>query len=187
VRSQIPIADEVWIALAVLHRSQPDRESFSQREIIEQVRAERVHPEVRTGVQWHISLHCVANLPPNPAKLKMLYKLADGTYRLYRPGDDSHPQRTGRSHPKAADLPQRHAGLADWYVSDYCRAGSHSGAQGPERDPVLAMKGVGKEIWAGIDADAFVRQLRADPPEPLAPNPSAKKAEWKEAVGKLRG
>src|SRR5260370_19673911 len=109
--ARISIADEVWVALGVLHRSDRGRESFSQREILDQVRAERIHPEVRTGVQWHISLHCVANLPPNPAKLKMLYKLPDGTYRLYRPRDDAHPGRTGRTHPEAAHRPDAYSVL----------------------------------------------------------------------------
>lgn len=30
----------------------------------------------------------------------------------------------------------------------------------PETDPVLAMAGVGKEIWEGIDPDEYVRELR---------------------------
>jgi hypothetical protein len=29
-----------------------------------------------------------------------------------------------------------------------------------ENDPILQMRGVGKEIWAGIDADEYVRSLR---------------------------
>lgn len=165
---KIPIADEVWIALATLHRSHPKRESFTQREIMDQVRVGRVYPEFRTGIQWHISLHTVANLPPNPAKLKMLYKLPDGTYRLFRPGDDSHPQRTGRSHPRVADLPERYASLLDWYRSAYSKARAADPARAIERDPVLAMKGVGKEVWAKLDADTFVRDLRADPPAPAA-------------------
>jgi hypothetical protein len=29
-------------------------------------------------------------------------------------------------------------------------------------DPILQMRGVGKEIWADVDADEYVRSLRAD-------------------------
>ena len=29
-----------------------------------------------------------------------------------------------------------------------------------ETDPVLSLSGLGKEIWAGIDPDHYVRQLR---------------------------
>ena len=160
---KISIAEEIWISLAILHRAHPKRESFTQREMMEQVRVERVHPEIRTGVQWHISLHSVANLPPNPAKIKMLYKLPDGTLRLFRPGDDSHPDRTGRSYPEASRLPERYASLLRWYHSEYCKASALDPARIIERDPVLAMRGVGKEVWAKLDADTFVRDLRADP------------------------
>jgi hypothetical protein len=31
-----------------------------------------------------------------------------------------------------------------------------------EDDPILQMRGVGKEIWADIDADEYVRSLRAN-------------------------
>jgi hypothetical protein len=29
-------------------------------------------------------------------------------------------------------------------------------------DPILQMRGVGKEIWADVDADEYVRSLRAN-------------------------
>jgi hypothetical protein len=32
----------------------------------------------------------------------------------------------------------------------------------PEQDPVLAMIGVGKEIWEKEDGDTFIRRLRDD-------------------------
>ena len=31
-----------------------------------------------------------------------------------------------------------------------------------EDDPILKMRGVGKEIWAGTDADEYVRGLRSN-------------------------
>jgi hypothetical protein len=182
----ITIADEVWIALATLHKNRPARTSFSEREIKDQVEFQRIHPVLRTGVQWHINLHCVANLAPNPAKLRMLYRLPDGTLRLYRPGDDFHPQRTGRTHPRASDLPPSYTELLSWYLSEYCAATPSGTADAIERDPVLAMKGVGKEVWEGIDADAFVRQLRADAPEPWPAVPEIKTPGWT-AKKKTRG
>jgi hypothetical protein len=170
----ISVADEVWIAVATLHNEHPQRRSFSEREIKEQVHALAVHPAFRAGVQWHISLHCVANLPPNPARLRMLYKLPDGTYRLFRPGDDYDPRRTGRSCPERQKIPAKYAGLLDWYQSTYSKAGA--GESAAEPDPVLAMRGVGKEVWANIDADAFIRELRSDPPEPIPVG--ARKPAW---------
>lgn len=45
-----------------------------------------------------------------------------------------------------------------------------------ERDAVLAMLGVGREIWEKESGDAFIERLRAeesDPPPPPAPNSDA--------------
>lgn len=43
-------------------------------------------------------------------------------------------------------------------------------AVGEEDDSILQMYGVGKEIWADVDADEYVRSLRAnwygDQPDP---------------------
>ena len=160
------ISEEVWINMAVLHRTHPERDSFTEAEIKNQVRALAVHPHFRTGVQWHISLHTVANLAPNPAKVRMLYKLPDCTYRLYRPGDDSHPQRTGPTHPRKDDLPEGYRDLLTWYLTEYCAQATPSKPTRDLEDPLLAMSGVGSEIWEGIDVDEYVRELRRDTDEP---------------------
>jgi hypothetical protein len=152
----IRVADEAWIALALLHRENPRRESFSMREIVDRVRREQAHPDFRPGIQPHISLHNVANLPPNPARYRLFYKLPDVTYRLYRPGDDSHPGRTGKIHPDPAGLPQQYRTLVDWYENEYCSAQPLT----DEDDPILKMSGVGRELWADVDADEYVSDLR---------------------------
>ena len=84
----VKVADEVWIATALLHRNHMDREDFSVREIVEQARSERVvGVPLRAGVQVHAYLHCVANKPPNPGRYRMLVETSKGRRRLYRPGD----------------------------------------------------------------------------------------------------
>jgi hypothetical protein len=37
-----------------------------------------------------------------------------------------------------------------------------SSANEEDDDPILHVRGVGKEIWADIDADEYVRSLRAN-------------------------
>ncbi len=154
------VADEVWCALAMLHRNHPQRASFSAREILDQVKAEHAHGEIRAGVQAHIYLHNVANLEPNSARYRMFYKLEDDTYRLYRPGDPAHPLRKGKIAPNRAELPAKYHDVLDWYEREYCKQES---ATGPAelQDLVLRMWGLGKEIWQGVDADEYVRSLRA--------------------------
>lgn len=150
------VADEAWISLALLHRENPKRESFSMREIVDRARREQASPELRPGIQPHISLHNVANLPPNPARYRMFYRLPDATYRLYRPGDHANPARTGKMHPNRSDLPPQYRALVDWYDAEYCSVRPVC----EEDDPVLRMSGVGSELWAGVNADEYVNELR---------------------------
>jgi hypothetical protein len=158
-QGHILVADEAWVALAILHRKNPQRASFTPREILDQVKLERAHPELRAGVQAHIYLHNVANIEPNSARYRMFYKLEDNTYRLYRPGDSAHPLRKGKTAPNRAELPDKYHELLDWYEHEYCKGGVPSIPE--ERDPILQMWGLGKEIWADTNADDFVAELRA--------------------------
>jgi hypothetical protein len=155
----IRVADEAWVGLALLHREHPNRESFSAREILDRVKAESLTPELRPGVQVHIYLHNVANVEPNSARYRMFWKLPDDTYRLFGPGDYAHALRKGKTKPDRNELPERYRYLLDWYEQQYC---AKAGASKEEDDPVLQMAGVGKEIWAGVDADEYVQGLRSN-------------------------
>ncbi len=159
--NHILVADETWVALAMLHKQYPARQSFSTREILEQVKREHAFPELRPGVQVHIHQHNVANLEPNPARQRMFYRLDDDSLRLYRPGDPAHPLRKGKMAPNRSELPVKYHPLLDWYEREYCDEKRSTGTA-PERDPILQMWGLGKEIWHGVDADEYVRALRAD-------------------------
>jgi len=164
----ILVADEVWVALALLHRKYLRRDSFSAKEILDQVKSERAYPEVRAGVQAHIYLHNVANIEPNSARYRMSYKLEDDTYRLYRPGDPAHPLRKGKTAPKLAELPEKYHELLHWYEREYCK-GESAVKWAQEHDPILQMWGLGKEIWQGVNADEYVESLRADWDSPDEP------------------
>ena len=156
---QILAADEVWVGLALLQSEHVDKESFTAREILERVRAEHATPEPRPGLQAHIYLHNVANLEPNSARYRMFYRLPGDTYRLFRPGDHAHPARRGKSKPKREELPEKYHYLLDWYEQTYS---GKERAMKEEDDPILQMRGVGKEVWADTDADEYVRGLRAN-------------------------
>jgi hypothetical protein len=154
---QVLVADEAWIALASLHRKHPKGQSFSAAEIMESARQEKAHPETRAGLQPHIYLHNVANLRPNSASYRMFYKVGAG-YRLFRPGDDFHPDRKGKVAPHREELPEQYHPLLDWYEKEYSRQASTTN---DDEDPVLQMWGVGKEIWKDEDGDAFIARERA--------------------------
>jgi len=154
---KILLADECWVALALLQREQPRRVSFSAREIRERLQREKAHPEVRAGVPAHIYQHNVANVEPSSARYRMFYRIGDEGYRLWRAGDHAHPSRKGKTMPDRSDLPIRYHPLLHWYQKEYCSPGPNS-----EADRLLQLRGVGKELWAELGgADAFVARERA--------------------------
>ena len=184
------VADAVWVAAAMLHRAYPDRSDFSVAEIVAKVAAENMAGAGMHGpsVQAYASVHCVAGKRPRPNRAKMLTETSRGRRRLYRPGDPCHPdRRSGNQAPDRNALPPAYRCLLDWYRQEYLRPGTHA-ARRPEQaprdvcephpsmkeagvawpvanpipvtDPILALLGLGKEIWADEDADSYVRRLR---------------------------
>lgn len=152
------VADEVWIAAASLHQRHPDRDDFTVSEIVAQAESANLTgtKALRPGVKVHAYLHCVANKPPNPGRYRMLFETATGRRRLFRPTDPCHPRRVGgKDMPKRHELPvdQRH--LIDWYVGEFAKTRA-----GRAEDPVLGLRGLGKELWADETADAYVRRQR---------------------------
>jgi hypothetical protein len=157
VKIQIKVADEVWLAVCRLHRQHPDLADFSIEEIMESVSSQNLHGSVRPGVYVHIVQHCVSNRPPNPARYRMLFETAPGRRRLFREGDPSHPNRDGgKIVPASEDLPQGYEGLLAWY-RDWSATFSKQFAQ---NDPLLGLRGSGKNLWSGEHADDYVRRLR---------------------------
>lgn len=124
----IKVADEIWVATALLHREHPERSDFTVQEIVERAMQENLEGRYRPGLQIHASHHCVASKAPNPASHRMLTATGRGRRRLFRPNDPSHAYRgQGKTHPEKADLPQKYANLVDWYEQDYCQGNGHRG------------------------------------------------------------
>ncbi len=159
MHGRVRVADEVWIAVASLHRRHPERADFAIGEIMAQAEKENVTGvrPLRPGVKVHAYLHCVANRPPNPGRYRMLFETADGRRRLFRRGDPCHPLRvTGKDTPKRHEIPVAWHGLIDWYLREY-----ENPAHDVAEDPILALRGLGREIWADENADAYVLRQRA--------------------------
>ena len=157
IKSQLKVADEVWIAMALLHREHPAASDFSIEEIVERARKEGLHEPLRPGVYVHVVQHCVANRPPNPGRYRMLFETSEGRRRLFHTGDLFHPDRDGtKTTPQREDLPEGHVDLWDWYVEwDRNRAQDLV-----KNDPLLSLRGTGRHIWADEHADEYVRRLR---------------------------
>jgi hypothetical protein len=151
------VADEVWVAAALLHREHPERTDFAIEEISARAQLEVGKEKLRPGVYVHIVQHCVANRPPNPGRYRMLFETAPGRRRLFRNGDSYDPARTGaKTLPAAEDIPAKYLSLLDWY-----RGWDKDDAEDRiKNDPLLALYGSGKDIWADEHADEYIRRLR---------------------------
>ena len=156
-RHELKVAHEVWIVRALLHPEHPDRVDFTVAEVVERARKEGMTPEMRPGVYLHANLHCVPNRPPNPGRYRMLLETGPNRRRLYRPGDPAdEARRGGKMTPVRAAIPPRYHALLDWYEKDYA---SRRGLK-PEADPLLALRGSGRELWVAEPADQYVHRLR---------------------------
>jgi len=174
----IRIADGVWIATALLHRDFPERPDFTESEIQARFLAEGLpRGDHSNSLPAHISSHCVANSPrsrkrSDPGKLqggayRILYETRSGFRRLFRPGDDVHPDRVqprrqSKALPRREEIPPIYQGLLDWYET-WIQASNHAATiTSIEDDPLLRLRGSGRHVWADEHADEYVENLRRE-------------------------
>jgi len=55
-------------------------------------------------------------------------------------------------------MPTKYLELLDWYFREYVGGEVKAVA----KDPILGLRGLGKEIWVGEEPDEYVRRLRKD-------------------------
>lgn len=145
-------ADAVWVATALLHREHPRKKSFSVQEIVHRVEMEHLSSRQPMTIYQHANQHCVANRPPNHARLCMLVETPDGLRRLYRRGDPIDPDRIGaRNRPELSTLPDTYRELLNWYVS-----WENKNVDDLSMDPLEALSGT----WTFGDADTYLRKHR---------------------------
>ncbi len=157
----LKVADEVWIATLMLHQRHPERPDFLIEEIVdfaESAKELRFMGPLRPGLYLNVVQQCVANSPPNPGRYRMLFETSPGRRRLFRHGDSYHPQREGgKISPKPEDLPENwFRGLLAWYRDWSAKAAERA----VDDDPLLALRGTGRKLWADEHADDYVRRLR---------------------------
>ncbi len=155
MKAHLKVADEVWLATALLHHDHPEREDFKLREIRE--RAGREFRDDRPGVWQHIVGHCVATNKPSPASYRILHQTDRGRRRLFREGDPCHAgRRSGKMRPVRADIPTEYWRLLDWYDKDYQKGG---GGMTPSSNPSKLLAFVG--AIAAFDLQMMTEAIRA--------------------------
>lgn len=100
---------EIWPAAATLHEAGVP--TFAPSRLVDEVGQQ--FGGTRPGVMTHAAAHCVASARKNTGiAYNYLTMLDSATYRLWRPGDDIHPERlNGRTHPDLSDIPAKHIDL----------------------------------------------------------------------------
>lgn len=149
-------ADRVWVAVALLQREHLKQKAFSLQEICERARQEGFLEESANTFYVHANQHCVANRMPNPGNYRMLFETEDGKRRLFKAGDPSSPGRTGKMMPNSEDIPSKYHSLIQWFKD------RNKSSSPPLRrfDPLLRLKGSGRDLWKDEHADEYVRRLR---------------------------
>jgi hypothetical protein len=156
---EVKVADEVWIATALLHRECPTRTDFAVEEIVERARKEKLSEALRPGVYIHAQMHCVANRPPNPVRYRMLFETRPGHRRLYCASDPFDPKRDGsKMIPVAADIPEQYRPLLQWH-REWCRFQSRASSRFAA---LLELEGTGKNLWGSESADDYINRLREE-------------------------
>lgn len=175
--SNLLLADGVWIATALLHRENPDRADFTKKEIQARFLNEGFPRGAHSNsLPAHISSHCVANKPrsrkkdqpskPQGGAYRILFRTRPGFRRLFRAGDDVHPDRIqpnrpSKTTPRREEIPPEYQPLLDWY-NDWQPIDTKESRAPWEDDPLIRLIGSGRHIWADEHADEYVENLRRE-------------------------
>jgi hypothetical protein len=159
VERELKVADEVWIATALLHTENPSCGDFAVEEIVKRARKEKISEVLRPGVYIHAQMHCVANRAPNPGRYRMLFETRPGHRRLYCPSDPFDTRRDGsKTVPAATDIPERYRPLLEWY-KQWCKSQSRDSSRFAA---LLELEGSGKDLWGGENADEYINRMREE-------------------------
>ena len=164
MNKDITTANAVWIATALLHRENKDKEAFSTKQIFDKAKSLNLLKSVDATLMMHISLHCVANAKAQPDKHRKIFRVIKGWYRLYRPGDSFDESRAnGRSAPLAEEIPEKFSGLIDWYDTEYCKEVRTSSVhRDVVSNAVFAKIEAGKSLVLPDDACNFLQVEEGD-------------------------
>ncbi len=155
----VRVADEVRRAAAGLRRSHRKHDDFTINRIMQQAATVNVagHWPLRSGVRIHVDLHRFANKPPNPGRYRTLLETRRSpppvSSRRFLPPPQGHRKAYAQTAVKSRNVTGE---PLDWYAAEYL---PRALAETPER--ILALRGLGKDLWAGETADDDVMRQRS--------------------------
>jgi hypothetical protein len=162
-KTEMKVADELYLTLALLHREQPEREAFTVDEMVRRAREEGFAARA-DSLRAHAHGHAAANLAPGKnGRYRLIFKQEDRRIRLLRARDYIHPDRHQKLFPDKAEIPERYHELLEWAkvrwerskLTDTGDTGSQGWLAGLHQ-----LRGLGRGAWQGVDPDRYVRDLR---------------------------
>jgi hypothetical protein len=158
-KSHVKVADELFLIVALLHREQSERRSFSIPEVLARAWREGLSGQRsdQKSLKQHAYEHAAANIPPGQGKYRLVFRETDNSIRLLKRADYVDPRRNGKLWPLLDEIPERYHDLVKWAKKRY-----ESDTEKPPRwlDGLFKLRGLGREIWEGVDPDKYVRELR---------------------------
>ncbi len=158
-KSHVKVAHELFLVVALLHREMPERNSFTIPEILTRASREGLGESRadQKSLKQHAYEHAAANVPPGQGKYRLVFREKDNSIRLLKPSDHVDPNLNGKQWPLLEDIPERYHELVKWARKRY-----ESSGEKPARwlDGLFQLRGLGKEIWQGVDPDEYIRELR---------------------------
>jgi len=158
-KSHVKVADELFLIVALLHREHPKRNSFSIPEVLARALQEGLGGARadQKSLKQHAYEHAAANIPPGQGRYRLVFREADNSIRLLKQSDHVDPRRNGKQWPLLDDIPVHYHELVEWAKRRYERD-----TEKPARwlDGLFKLRGMGKEIWDGVDPDRYISELR---------------------------
>jgi len=160
-KGHLKVADELFLVVALLHREHPEEKAFEIAAILARARQEGLgeEREDQRSLRLHAYQHAAANMPPGRGgRYRIVFREPDNRIRLLRPTDYVHPDRHQKFLPAYEEVPEKYHELLDWAKS---RLESGSATDSTTwLEGLHRLKGMGQQVWKGIDPDQYVRSLR---------------------------
>lgn len=162
-KEHVKVADELYLIVALLHRENPHAKSFTIAEILDRAAKEGLGASRgdQRSLRQHAYEHAAANVAPGKqgGRYRMVFKEENNRVRLLRQSDFVHPARHQKFRPNPGEVPERYHELLQW-AERWQKKGGEPKGNSPWLAGLHELRGLGKEIWRGVDADEYVRGLR---------------------------
>jgi hypothetical protein len=163
-KDHVKVADELFLIVALLHRENPHTKSFTIAEVMERATKEGLGTarSDQRSLRQHAYEHAAANVAPGKqgGRYRMVFREEDNRIRLLRNSDYVHPDRHQKVRPNLDEIPERYHELVRWAERWQSKSDGQKSSGSGWLAGLHELRGLGKNLWRGIDPDKYVRDLR---------------------------